>query len=586
MELAPERTSEYQEALRLLGLEFEQNKSAATAWGKFTEGAVDRVDDAFANAWKNIGNGFDGFATNLKEGFKQLLAELAHMAITRPIVMQIGAALGVGGLSAQTSGLLGGSAGGGGLSLSSLWSMGNSAYSAVTSGFGAAISAGWTAGEGFLGGLQGAISGGYGYLSNSISGLFSGAGTAAGAGNVGFGWGNPWFPAGSGLAVRQRGRVRAMPPVPVARLPWWRTGRHRRRTVWLWPVGPEGCRHGCSRWRRWVLCGRRDWFSRWAAWHRYWWRHRFGLGSFVGGSLFGGSWQTKDTGLALGVAGGEFTGQQYEYQKKKGGLFGKNKKRTRYSDLDPEVASALQATYDATEDSVVDLLGRIGVSVGDGAFAGLNIAKKQISTKGKSEEEIQEEIAKLFSGFADQMITFIDQGIGGFGYSFAELGERVAVFESFNKSLGLIDVTMLGLSAQSMELANAMVAAAGGLETYTQNLNTYFGAFFSESERADKTLEAVRQQFKDMNVALPETREGYRKVIEALDLTTETGQQMYLTLIGAAGAAAEAYDILEARASAAAQAFTDSLATTSVRSSVKRRKPEPLWNWYGISSKT
>ncbi|HFL2185790.1 TPA: hypothetical protein ACG3DQ_000769 [Pseudomonas putida] len=368
MKLNSAEAGKYQEALRLLALEYEQNKNAASAWGKFTEGAVDRVDEAFANAWRNIGDGVGGYYA--------------------------GAAIGslVGPLGTVIGGVIGSA-----------------------------------------------------------------------------------------------------------------------------------------------------------------------LGSFLGGSLFGGSWQTKDTGLALGVTGGEFTGQQYEYQKKKGGLFGKNKKRTRYSDLDPEVASALQETYDATEDTVVDLLGRIGVSVGDGAFAGLNIAKQQISTKGKSEAEIQEEIAKLFSGFADQMITFIDQGVGGFGYSFAELGERVAVFESFNKSLGLIDVTMLGLSAQSMELANAMVAAAGGLETYTQNLNTYFGAFFSESERADKTIEAVRQQFKDMNVALPETREGYRKVIEALDLTTETGQQMYLALIGAAGAAAEAYDILEARANAAAQAFTDSL---------------------------
>lgn len=560
MELAPDKTSEYQEALRLLGLEYEQNKSAASAWGKFTEGAVDRVDEAFANAWRNIGDGFEGFATSLKEGFKQLLAELAHMAITKPIVMQIGAALGVGGLSAQTSGLFGGSVGGGGLSLSNLWSMGNSAYGAATSGFGAAISAGWKAGQGFLGGMQGAVSGGYGYISNGLSGLFGGAGASAGSGSTIAGYTSPafqnWVGSQEAMAYSVSGLTQALSGLGGAIYGYGKSGLKGAITGGLggWGGSLAGGAAGTALGTYVggalgsVLPGIGTAIG--AA-----------LGSYLGGSLFGGSWQTKDTGLALGVTGGEFTGQQYEYQKKKGGLFGKNKKRTRYSDLDPEVASALQATYDATEDSVVDLLGRIGVSVGDGAFAGLNIAKQKISTKGKSEAEIQEEIAKLFSGFADQMITFIDQGVGGFGYSFAELGERIAVFESFNKSLGLIDVTMLGLSAQSMELANAMVAAAGGLEAYTQNLNTYFGAYFSESERADKTLEAVRQQFKDMNVALPETREGYRKIVEALDLTTETGQQMYLTLIGAAGAAAEAYDILEARANAAAQAFTDSLGT-------------------------
>ncbi|WP_449432356.1 tape measure protein [Pseudomonas putida] len=562
MELAPEKASEYQEALRLLGLEYEQNKSAASAWGKFTEGAVDRVDEAFAGAWKNIGDGFEGFATSLKDGFKQLLAELAHMAITRPIVMQIGAAMGVGGLSAQSSGLFGGSASGGGMSLSNLWNMGSSAYSAMTSGFGAAVSAGWSAGEGFLGGMQGAISGGYGYVSNGVGSLFSGASSAGAASNVGYGLGQSLVSGGVGSTGSAAGAGASYAPPGAGGGATALGGAMAGIGGALYGYGQSGLKGAAT-----GAAGGVGGYYAGAAIGSL--AGPIGtiiggiigsaIGSFVGGSLFGGSWVTKDTGLSMGVSGGEFAGQQFEYQKKKGGLFGKNKKRTRYSELDPQMQSALQATYDATEDTVVDLLERIGISVGDGAFAGLNIASQQISTKGKAEAQIQEEIAKLFSGFADQMITYIDKGVGGFGYSFAELAERVAVFDSFNKSLDLIDVTMLSLSPHSMELANAMIAASGGMQAYTESLNTYFNAFFSESERADKTLAAVQQQFKDMNVTLPETREGYRKVIEALDLTTETGQQMYLTLIGAAGAAAQAYDILEAKANAAAQAYAESL---------------------------
>lgn len=48
-------------------------------------------------------------------------------------------------------------------------------------------------------------------------------------------------------------------------------------------------------------------------------------------------------------------------------------------------------------------------------------------------------------------------------------------------------------------------------------------------------------------------------MIEALDLTTEAGHQMYLTLIGAAGAAAQAYDILEAQSAAAVNAAMNSV---------------------------
>lgn len=43
MKLNSAEADKYEEALRLLALEYEQNKNAASAWGKFTEGAVDRL---------------------------------------------------------------------------------------------------------------------------------------------------------------------------------------------------------------------------------------------------------------------------------------------------------------------------------------------------------------------------------------------------------------------------------------------------------------------------------------------------------------------------------------------------------------
>ncbi|MDD2077505.1 hypothetical protein NPS45_27470, partial [Pseudomonas putida] len=122
------------------------------------------------------------------------------------------------------------------------------------------------------------------------------------------------------------------------------------------------------------------------------------LTAMVGSALFGGSWQTKDVGLSLAVEDGDFAGRQYEYQKKKGGLFGKNKKRTRYSALDPEMQAALDATYDATEGSVLDLFDRLNVELNDGVLDGLNIGAQKISTKDKTAEEIQAEIAKWFGG--------------------------------------------------------------------------------------------------------------------------------------------------------------------------------------------
>jgi hypothetical protein len=535
-------TALYQDTLAKLALEYEQNKNAATAWGKFTEGALDRVDGAFADAWKNIGDGFDGFATRLKDGFKQLLAELAHMAITRPIVMQIGAALGVGGLSAQSGGLFGGGGGSGGLGL---FDMASKAYGVATSGFGSAVSAGWSAGEGFLGGMQSAISGGYNYISSGLSGLFGGGAAsslAGGAGsNVGYGLGQSLVSGNIGsstMATSSAGGLSASAPYLSA---------ISGAIMGYQNSGFKGAAAGAAGGYAGAQAG--------ATGGTYFGPIGTAVGAVIGGmlgaiggsKLFGGDWQTKDQGLSLGVENGDFAGRQFEYQKKKGGLFGKNKKRTRLSALDPQMQSALDATYDATEGSVLSLFDRLNVELNDGVLDGLNVASTKISTKDKTAEQIQEEIAKWFGGVADSMVSAVDAatGAGLGGFNFESLTTFVNNLYGVNDAIRYLNVGMFDLSVSGGKMAEQLSAMAGGLDALKASNATYYDNFYSDAEKADDSLDAVSRQFKALNIALPETREGYRSMVEALDLTTESGRKMYVTLTSLAGSAAQAYTILE-----------------------------------------
>jgi len=148
----------------------ETNNIAGQTYGLFSD-SLHGVEDAFVDA-----------AVTGKLSFKDLadsiIADLARIVAKAYIVTPVLAALGVGGLSAQSSGLFGGSSGGGS-SLNTMFSAGKSIYSAATSGFGSAVSAGWSAGEGFLGGMQGAISNGASYISSGLSGLFGSGGVSA-----------------------------------------------------------------------------------------------------------------------------------------------------------------------------------------------------------------------------------------------------------------------------------------------------------------------------------------------------------------------------------------------------------------------
>jgi hypothetical protein len=139
---------------RQKAIEEAQKKMEAEAqlWQKVVEGAVERVNGAFVEMWKNVGSGFDSFSESLKDAFKQLLAELAHMALTRPIVMKLGAALGMTGGSGFAA--AGESAAGGAASM----------FSGLSS----------------IGSLLGGIKSTFGGISKFFSGMKGGGGLSGG----------------------------------------------------------------------------------------------------------------------------------------------------------------------------------------------------------------------------------------------------------------------------------------------------------------------------------------------------------------------------------------------------------------------
>lgn len=91
----------------------EQTADDAKVWGDAWQQATRRVDDTFRNLWADVFNGSKSVMGSLKTTFLDMLAEMAHAAITRPIMVSILGSMGapVGTANAGTSGGLGGAAG-------------------------------------------------------------------------------------------------------------------------------------------------------------------------------------------------------------------------------------------------------------------------------------------------------------------------------------------------------------------------------------------------------------------------------------------------------------------------------------------
>ncbi len=549
---------EYQLRLQQLDDEYKENTRATSDWAKWTESALERVDSAFADAWRNIGDGFSSFRDSLTNAFRQMLAELAHMAITRPIIMQIGAALGIGGLAGQSSGLFGMLGGGSGGGMGGMLSSASNLYSLFQAGQGQGLLG--SIFSGFKsGGFGGAFNGATSYFGNMFGGIDQGLGQIYGVLTNGAGstyaplsyqagvqgWGNmaataaPWLAGGLGaLMGYQNAGVKGAAAGAAGAAGGYYAGSALGSLV-----GPLGT----------VVGGAIG----------------SALGGLLGGSLFGGKWQTKDVGIALGINSGELTAQEYEFQKKKGGLFSSNKKRTRYYDLDPETAAALGDVYDATANGVFDLFESLSFTIEDSALAGLNLAKTNISTMGKTEEEIQQAIAEWFGSAADAMTAELNKVFAtGLDLDFEGMQAFVGNLQGVNEVLRYLDVGMYDASVAGGKLAERLAGISGGFDVLAGNAATYYGAFFTEAERMDDTLDAVTRAFADADVTLAGSREAYRAMVEDIDLTTEAGQQMFATLMSLSGQAAAYYDVLEQRAAAEqarlAAGFNDSAAIAQV----------------------
>ena len=129
------------------------------------------------------------------------------------------------------------------------------------------------------------------------------------------------------------------------------------------------------------------------------------------------------------------------------------------------------------------------------------------------------------------------------------------------QSLGASVKVFAGLSGDAVL---NIINASGGLQAFGASLGAYYENFYSEQEKFDAKLQSLNTRLQDLAAggafadssdaffrAITEpTRENFRKLIEAQDLTTASGQSTYAALLGLSGVVAELTPVAEKAAEA------------------------------------
>lgn len=272
------------------------------------------------------------------------------------------------------------------------------------------------------------------------------------------------------------------------------------------------------------------------------------LGAFVGGilggvvnGLFGmGEKKYGPTNVVGSFTGAGFSGNLQADWTQKGGLFRSNKSGT----VEEALSETAQKALNGITLGVATSFGKL-LSVTGEAARSLDGWSFAIKREIKTDEDWKKLIADLGDSMGKHLIPEIE--------SFRKEGESLAdtairLTDTFIVTQAIYD--MLGHSAYatglaSLQMRDDLVQLFGGLQQTSQAMDTFYKNFYTADEQRANSIRQVDNAFKSLGLTMPETREQFRQLVEAQDLTTAEGRLLFAALMQIAPAFAAVTDPIE-----------------------------------------
>jgi tape measure domain-containing protein len=293
---------------------------------------------------------------------------------------------------------------------------------------------------------------------------------------------------------------------------------------------------------------------------------------FIGNFLFGGKVTQSVVGQGMGtnatslqsvIDGGNVSGYQYADIKThtSGGLFRKAKTKysTQYSAIGEDTQKAFNDIFSSVGDTIVSIAGTLGKSIETDLMPRVIsavIPAMRVNLMGLSGEDAAKKLNGVISAMMDTMTTQIFGDIVG---KYQKLGE--GMLETTVRIVSEIVIVKDALNQSGLKLlakdivavSDAIVQAAGGLEAFQQQFESFFDKFYSDAEKQTRLQKTLVGSLAEANVILPTTRENYKKLVEGLNMTNPLDQQRYSLLLELSAAADTYYSMLESGAADAAK---------------------------------
>ncbi|MGB4064257.1 MAG: hypothetical protein WBK19_10570 [Azonexus sp.] len=276
-------------------------------------------------------------------------------------------------------------------------------------------------------------------------------------------------------------------------------------------------------------------------------------------ALFGSKYQTgTQTAGTFSESGQGFYGAYGVNMKKTGGLFSGGREWTEWHALPDDIDSIMDAVYRGVRNSFIML----GETFDDTSLA----AKMQgfVYEFQSGSTDIQHVVESATIGLSETIGAILVPSIDSLrasGESWVTAFERIITESSaVSRVLDLMGRTMSGTFGTNnldgvLKASDALVGLFGSIETFNTAFTSYYGNFYSQQDQVAQAWEEMSTLFDKLDKTMPTTRQGFRDLVDSLDLSTEAGRTAFTVLMGLQGAFASLTPTIEeATAAAAAQA--------------------------------
>lgn len=219
----------------------------------------------------------------------------------------------------------------------------------------------------------------------------------------------------------------------------------------------------------------------------------------------------------------------------------------------------LQATFNALRQNAASMAEALGLSGAAARNFTTAIGSDKLSDdtggqglrlEGLSAEEVtaklQEELTRANERLAEAVLGSSAAAFAKSGETASQTLERLSgSLGSVNSVLGVLGQALLAVSTSGGNTASQLLEQFGGLQQFQSAAGQYLQAYYSEAERTSLATANLTRALAAVGLAVPASRDAYRDLVEAQDLSTESGRKAYAALLQLAPSFAELVPAIE-----------------------------------------